>query len=184
MKAWKKALIGVGALAVVAIIVGFTVRQSRKNVVTVQTSKVQRQDLATVVSASGEIKPKTYVNIGANAYGKITHLFRLDLMNSVEDHHAGGDFGGIVLELSLPFFSPPDAEGCLDTSDDRARQNPAATAGTPQSCRPTWAPSCWPTLPGASTRLQRNRGSEYALRTACGRAVRAVRRPAQMRLHG
>jgi len=36
---------------------------------------VQRQDLATVVSASGEIKPKTYVNIGANAYGKITHLY-------------------------------------------------------------------------------------------------------------
>ncbi len=28
-----------------------------------------------MVSASGEIKPKTYVNIGANAYGKITHLY-------------------------------------------------------------------------------------------------------------
>jgi len=28
-----------------------------------------------VVSGSGEIKPKTYVNIGANAYGKITHLY-------------------------------------------------------------------------------------------------------------
>jgi len=26
------------------------------------------------VSASGEIRPKTYVNIGANAFGKITHL--------------------------------------------------------------------------------------------------------------
>ena len=58
-----------------AIIVGFTVHQSSKNVATVQTGKVQRQDLATVVSASGEIKPKTYVNIGANAYGKITHLY-------------------------------------------------------------------------------------------------------------
>jgi len=75
MKAWKKALIGVGALVAVASMIGFTVRQSSKNVVTVQTGKVQRQDLATVVSASGEIKPKTYVNIGANAYGKITHLY-------------------------------------------------------------------------------------------------------------
>ncbi len=28
-----------------------------------------------MVSASGEIKPKTYVNIGANAFGKITHLY-------------------------------------------------------------------------------------------------------------
>jgi HlyD family secretion protein len=75
MKAWKKAAIGVGVAFVLAIIVGFTVHQSSKNVATVQTGKVLRQDLATVVSGSGEIKPKTYVNIGANAFGKITHLY-------------------------------------------------------------------------------------------------------------
>jgi HlyD family secretion protein len=75
MKAWKKIAIGVGAAVLVAIIVALMVHQSTKNVVTVQTGKVQRQDLATVVSASGEIKPKTYVNIGANAFGKITHLY-------------------------------------------------------------------------------------------------------------
>jgi len=75
MKAWKKIAIGAGALVVLALIIGFTVSQSRKNVATVQTGKVQRQDLATIVSASGEIKPKTYVNVGANAFGKITHLY-------------------------------------------------------------------------------------------------------------
>jgi HlyD family secretion protein len=75
MKTWKKVAIGVGVVVVLAAIVGFTVHQSGKNVVTVQTGKVQRQDLSSVVSASGEIKPKTYVNIGANAYGKITHLY-------------------------------------------------------------------------------------------------------------
>src|SRR5438270_9604364 len=75
MKAWKKVAIGAGAVLLLVIIVAFTVHQSGKNVVTVQTGKTQRQDLATVVSASGEIKPKTYVNIGANAYGKITHLY-------------------------------------------------------------------------------------------------------------
>jgi HlyD family secretion protein len=75
MKAWKKIAIGVGALVLLAALIGVTVNQSRKNVATVQTGKVQRQDLATVVSASGEIKPKTYVNIGANAYGKIVHLY-------------------------------------------------------------------------------------------------------------
>jgi HlyD family secretion protein len=75
MKAWKKIVIGVGILVVLALIVGFTVNQSSKNVSTVQTGKVQRQDLSTVVSASGEIKPKTYANIGANAFGKITHLY-------------------------------------------------------------------------------------------------------------
>src|SRR5947207_9372562 len=75
MKAWKKIAIGAGIVLLLAIIVGFTVHQSGKNVVTVQTGKAQHQDLATVVSASGEIKPKTYVNIGANAFGKITHLY-------------------------------------------------------------------------------------------------------------
>ena len=75
MKLWKKIAIGAGIVLVLAMIVGFTVHQSSKNVVTVQTGKVQREDLATVISGSGEIKPKTYVNIGANAYGKITHLY-------------------------------------------------------------------------------------------------------------
>jgi HlyD family secretion protein len=74
MKTWKKALIGVGAVLVLGIIVAVTVYQSQKNVVTVQTGKVQRQNLASVVSASGEIKPKTYVNIGANAMGRIIRL--------------------------------------------------------------------------------------------------------------
>ena len=75
MKAWKKIAIGAGVVVLVAIFVGFTVHQSSKNLVTVQTGKVQRQDLATVVSASGEIKPKNYVNVGANAFGKITHIY-------------------------------------------------------------------------------------------------------------
>jgi HlyD family secretion protein len=75
MKAWKKVAIGIGVLVVLAIIVGFTVHQSSKNVATVQTGKVVREDLATIVSGSGEIKPKTYVNVGANAFGKITHLY-------------------------------------------------------------------------------------------------------------
>ena len=75
MKAWKKIAIGAGIAVLLAIMVTFTVHQSSKNVLTVQTGKAQKQDLATIVSGSGEIKPKTYVNIGANAYGKITHLY-------------------------------------------------------------------------------------------------------------
>ena len=75
MKTWKKALIGVGVALVLVIIVGVTVYESRKNLVTVQTGKTQKQNLASVVSASGEIKPKTYVNIGANAFGKIIQLY-------------------------------------------------------------------------------------------------------------
>jgi HlyD family secretion protein len=75
MKLWKKVAIGAGAVVVLGAISGIAVYESGKNVVTVQTGRVQREDLTAVVSASGEIKPKTYVNIGANAFGKITHLF-------------------------------------------------------------------------------------------------------------
>jgi len=74
MKTWKKVLIGIGVVLVLGIFVGITVYQSHKNLVTVQTGKAQKQNLNSVVSASGEIKPKTYVNIGANAFGKIIKL--------------------------------------------------------------------------------------------------------------
>src|SRR5436309_9596825 len=75
MHTWKRVLIGVGSAAVVLAVVGTSVYRSHRDLVTVQTGKVQRLDLASVVSASGEIKPKTYVNIGANAFGKITKLY-------------------------------------------------------------------------------------------------------------
>ena len=74
MKTWKKVAIGAGAVLVLGTIVAITVYQSRKNLVTVQTGKAQKQNLSSIVSASGEIKPKTYVNVGANAFGKIVKL--------------------------------------------------------------------------------------------------------------
>jgi HlyD family secretion protein len=75
MKTWKKVLIGVGGLLLALILVAIGIHQANKGVVTVQTGRAQREDLFSIVSASGEIKPKTYVNIGANAFGKITHLY-------------------------------------------------------------------------------------------------------------
>jgi HlyD family secretion protein len=75
MKNWKKVALIAGVVVALLAIVGFTVTQSRKSVVTVQTGKVVREDLTSVVTASGEIKPKLYVNIGANAFGKITKLY-------------------------------------------------------------------------------------------------------------
>lgn len=71
----KKLLIGIGAGVVVVAVVGFTVAHNGSNVTQVQTGKVAKQDVVSTVSASGEIKPKTYVNVGANAFGKITQLY-------------------------------------------------------------------------------------------------------------
>ena len=75
MKKWKKIGIGAAAVVVLLAIVGFTVYQSRKNLVTVQSGKVQVQDLTSIVSGSGEVRPKTYVNVSANAFGKIVKLY-------------------------------------------------------------------------------------------------------------
>ncbi len=74
MKA-KKILIIAGILILLGAIVGFTVNQTQKNVVTVQTGKVVKQDIASLVTASGEIKPLNYVNVGANAQGRIVRLY-------------------------------------------------------------------------------------------------------------
>ena len=75
MKRWQKITLGAVAAVVVTGAVLGAIAYSGRNVVTVQTAKSQREDLTAVVTASGEIKPKTYVNVGANAFGKITHLY-------------------------------------------------------------------------------------------------------------
>ncbi|MCL4524322.1 MAG: efflux RND transporter periplasmic adaptor subunit [Acidobacteria bacterium] len=74
MKKWKKILIGVVVLAVIAIVVVYSVNQANKDVVTVQTGKVTKADLTSLVTASGEIKPKTYANVGGEGFGKVVQL--------------------------------------------------------------------------------------------------------------
>jgi HlyD family secretion protein len=75
MKTRTKVLIAIAGLAAVVVIVVFSVIQSRKGVVKVQTARVQRGAISAVVTASGEIRPKNYVNIGADAFGKIVKLY-------------------------------------------------------------------------------------------------------------
>jgi HlyD family secretion protein len=72
---FKKIAIIVGIIILLGAIVGFTVSQTQKNVVAVQTGKVMKQDISSVVTSSGEIKPLNYVNVGANAMGRIVHLY-------------------------------------------------------------------------------------------------------------
>lgn len=68
MKTWK-IVAGVVALAVVGGSIYAGLRWNRKGIITVQTAKVMRQDLTSIVTASGEIKPRNYINIGSNAQG-------------------------------------------------------------------------------------------------------------------
>jgi len=74
MKKWQKiAMIAGGVLAVgIAGWVGYY--QTHKGIVTVQTGTVSRQDLTSVVSGSGEIRPKNYTNVLGEGTGMITDI--------------------------------------------------------------------------------------------------------------
>ncbi|HYG98707.1 MAG TPA: efflux RND transporter periplasmic adaptor subunit [Terriglobales bacterium] len=132
MKTWKKVAIAIGAVVVLCAIVGFTIYQSRKNVVAVQTGLAKRQDLTSVVSASGEIKPDTYVNIGANAYGKITRLYvkegepvkRGQLLAQLEDVQPSADVAANRAAVEVARTDIVAAEAGLKTAQadlNRAR---------------------------------------------------------------
>ena len=76
MKPWKKfTLLGIGAAALIGLVL-FAIWWSKRGVISVQTAKVGRQDIASVVTASGEIKPppEDLANVNANSMGKIVEL--------------------------------------------------------------------------------------------------------------
>ena len=76
MKKWKKVTLAIVAVvAFLSLAIGGVV-WSRRGVVTVQTGKVQRQDLAQIVTANGEVKPveQNQANVNANSMGKITEI--------------------------------------------------------------------------------------------------------------
>ena len=71
----KKILLIVSGVIVAIVLVAVFVVKQQSGYTKVLISKIHRQDLATVVSGTGQIKPKTYVNLGATAMGRITHLY-------------------------------------------------------------------------------------------------------------
>jgi HlyD family secretion protein len=71
----KKILLIVFAILVAAGLVAFMVVRQQSGYTKVLTAKIVRQDLSTIISGTGQIKPKTYVNVGATSFGRITHLY-------------------------------------------------------------------------------------------------------------
>ncbi|MCC6587069.1 MAG: efflux RND transporter periplasmic adaptor subunit [Bryobacterales bacterium] len=67
MKTKWKVVLGVTAVVVTAGAIFGGIRYSKRGIVTVQTGRTVRQDLTSMVTASGEIKPRNYINIGTNA---------------------------------------------------------------------------------------------------------------------
>lgn len=65
----KKIIIISTVIVLIAVIIFFNLRAQREKATKVTAEKVQRQDLTSIVSASGEVKPKKNVNISAQLTG-------------------------------------------------------------------------------------------------------------------
>lgn len=76
MKMTKKSIAAaVLIVAACAALVALTIYRSGADAQKILTAKVARENLSSIVSGTGEIKPKNYVNVGATAFGPITHLY-------------------------------------------------------------------------------------------------------------
>ena len=129
----KKIILIVVILLVAAGVVGFTVNQSQKNAVTVQTGKVAKQDITSQVTASGQIKPKTIVNVGANAMGRIVRLFvkegdkvkKNQILAQLENVQSAADVAMTRATVSSSQTDAIAAEAALNTAQAQLKSSTA-----------------------------------------------------------
>ncbi|HEY1525768.1 MAG TPA: efflux RND transporter periplasmic adaptor subunit [Candidatus Angelobacter sp.] len=134
----KKIVLIVGVIILLGAIVGFTVNQSQKSVVTVQSGKVVKQDISAQVTASGQIKPKTIVNVGANAMGRIVRLFvkegdkvrKNQVLAQLENVQSAADVEMTRATLSSSQTDTVAAEAALNTAQAQMKSSAADLART------------------------------------------------------
>jgi len=138
VKTQWKVIIG---LVLAALAVGGTVasvRWSRGAEVTVQTAIATRGDLTSVVTASGEVKPRTYTNLGANAQGRITDLMvkegdRVHLgqvVARIESIQANADVQAQRASVASAEADSASSEAGLKVQDDTIRTQQATIERT------------------------------------------------------
>ncbi|MFZ0632897.1 MAG: efflux RND transporter periplasmic adaptor subunit [Acidobacteriaceae bacterium] len=71
----KKFFIIAAVVLVLAGVVGLTIVRAQSGYTKVLMGTVARENLVSVVNATGQVKPKMIVNIGANAMGRVTHFY-------------------------------------------------------------------------------------------------------------
>ena len=129
MKTKWKVIITLGALLVAGVGVYASTVYSKRGVVTVQTGQVTRTDLAAIVTSSGEIKPKNYINIGANAMGNITeilvkegdHVRKGQLLARVENTQPSADVAAQQANVSSSEADTTATEAGLKVADENIR---------------------------------------------------------------
>ena len=135
MKRKWKIIITLSVLLLAGIVVYASTVYSKRGIVTVQTGSVARNDLlVSQVTASGEIKPKNYINIGAEAMGEITqlavkegdHVQKGELVAKLEDTQPEADVQAQKAAISSAEADSAAAEAALKASDDNIQTMQAA----------------------------------------------------------
>jgi len=130
---WKIVITLAVLIAAAIVVYGSTV-YSKRGIVTVQTGQVVRGDLVSQVTASGEIKPKNYINIGANAMGEITeilvkegdHVRKGQLLAKLEDVQPAADVAGQQATISSAEADTAAAAAGVKAADDNIQTMQAA----------------------------------------------------------
>jgi len=134
---WK-VVIGVGVLAAVAGGVVASIKYRQSGQVTVQTTNAIRGALISQVTASGEIKPKTYTNLAANAQGRIVELMVAEgqyvkkgqVVAKVESVQAQADLDAQKANVASAEADAASSEVGLRVSDDNMAIQEASIART------------------------------------------------------
>ena len=122
---WK---VTIGIVLGVAAVAGTvaSVRWSQSAQVTVQTAVAARGDLTSIVTASGEVKPKTYTNLGANAQGRVMqlmvkegdHVRRGEVVAKIESIQATADVEQQRASIASAEADSTASEAGLKVQDD------------------------------------------------------------------
>ena len=100
-----------------------SLRFTQRDLVTVQTGKVAKTDLVSQVTASGEIKPRNYINLGANAQGRIT-----DLMVKEGDRVRAGQTVARIESVQANADVQSQRAGVASAEADSAATTPTSTS--------------------------------------------------------
>ena len=71
----KKIWMGVGAIAIIALIAWLLTSGEKEEKVSFETYKVERQDIRTSITATGTIEPVTSVSVGTQVSGIVSRLY-------------------------------------------------------------------------------------------------------------
>ncbi|HZO55303.1 MAG TPA: efflux RND transporter periplasmic adaptor subunit [Bryobacteraceae bacterium] len=134
---WKVTLGIVGVLVLAGGIAG-GMKYRNRGIVTVQTGKAGRQDLTSLVTASGEIKPRNYINIGTNAISPARivsievvegqHVRKGQVLARLESIQPEADVAAQRASLSSTEAESAAAEAAVKVADDNIRTAEATVA--------------------------------------------------------